>query len=343
MKLLITGTAGFIGFHLVKRLLSNQHEIIGLDNINDYYDIGLKFDRLKETGISKERIEYGKLIQSKTFTNYRFVKANLEDQKLLEDLFEKENFDFVVNLAAQAGVRYSIENPRTYISSNIVGFMNVLECCRHNKIKHLVYASSSSIYGNTDKIPFSEKDNVDFPISLYAATKKTNELMAHTYSHLYQLPTTGLRFFTVYGPYGRPDMAPMLFIKAITEGRQIKIFNNGNLSRDFTYIDDVIEGIVRVIDHIPDENAEHSFYHLFNIGHSQPVQLMDFIETLEASIGKKAIFEMLPMQQGDVKTTYADTSALEYTTGYKPTTNLKEGMIQFVEWWNQYVNDNILS
>ncbi len=337
MKILVTGTAGFIGFHLAKRLLALGNEVIGLDNINDYYDVRLKYDRLKETGISESKIEYGKLIQSETFSTYRFVKANLEDRELLEKLFTTEKFDIVVNLAAQAGVRYSIENPHAYVDSNLIGFMNILECCRHNKIKHLVYASSSSVYGNSDKVPFSEQDRVDFPVSLYAATKKANELMAHTYSHLYQLPTTGLRFFTVYGPYGRPDMAPILFAKSITESKPIKVFNNGDLSRDFTYIDDIIEGVVRVINHIPNENMQQPYYQLFNIGHSQPVQLMDFIHTMEDAMGKKAILEMYPMQPGDVKTTYADTSDLECAVGYKPTTDLKEGLSKFVEWYKKYL------
>jgi len=336
MKILVTGTAGFIGFHLAKRLLVAGNEVVGLDNINDYYDVRLKYDRLKETGIAESEFEYGKLIQSETFEKYRFVKANLEDRAFLEKLFAAEKFDVVVNLAAQAGVRYSIENPHAYIDSNIVGFMNILECCRHNKIKHLVYASSSSVYGNSDKVPFSEQDRVDFPISLYAATKKANELMAHTYSHLYQLPTTGLRFFTVYGPYGRPDMAPILFAKAITESKPIKVFNNGNLSRDFTYIDDIIEGVVHVINHIPNENEQQPYYQLFNIGNSQPVQLMDFIHTMENAIEKKAILEMYPMQPGDVNTTYADTSDLECAVGYKPTTNLKKGLERFAEWYKKY-------
>jgi len=257
MKILITGTAGFIGFHLAKRLLDEGNEVVGLDNINDYYDVRLKYARLKETGISESKIEYGKLVQSKIFEKYRFVKANLEDREFLENLFVNEKFDVVVNLAAQAGVRYSIENPHTYIDSNIVGFMNILECCRHNKIKHLVYASSSSVYGNSDRVPFSEDDRVDYPISLYAATKKANELMAHTYSHLYHLPTTGLRFFTVYGPWGRPDMSPILFAKAITEGKPIKVFNHGDLSRDFTYIDDIIEGVIRVITYMPFLHSGH--------------------------------------------------------------------------------------
>ena len=334
MKILITGTAGFIGFHLAKRLIAEGNEVYGLDNINDYYDVRLKYDRLKETGIRQEEVEYGKMLQSATFPNYRFMMLNLEDRPAMERLFAEEQFDCACHLAAQAGVRYSIENPHTYIDSNITGFMNILECCRHSRIKHLVYASSSSVYGNSDKVPFSENDRVDNPVSLYAATKKANELMAHTYSHLYRLPTTGLRFFTVYGPYGRPDMAPVLFAKAITEGKPIKVFNHGDLSRDFTFIDDIIEGVVRVIHHIPSENAQHPFYQIFNIGHSQPVQLMDFIQAMEAALGKKAILEMHPMQQGDVKITYADTSGLEIAVNYKPATDLKTGLEKFAAWWN---------
>ena len=336
MKILITGTAGFIGFHLAKRLLSSGYEVVGFDNINDYYDVRLKYARLAETGIAKNEIEYGKLVQSTMFSTYRFVKANLEDRTLLENLFTAEQFDAVVNLAAQAGVRYSIENPYVYIDSNIVGFMNILECCRHNHIKHLVYASSSSVYGNSDKVPFSEQDRVDCPISLYAATKKANELMAHTYSHLYKLPTTGLRFFTVYGEWGRPDMAPILFAQAITKNKPIQVFNNGDLSRDFTYIDDIIEGVVCIINHIPNEITPQSYYQLFNIGNSQPVQLMDFICTMEDAIGKKAILEMYPMQLGDVKTTYADTTDLDKAVGYKPATELKVGLRKFVEWYKFY-------
>ncbi|GHT14729.1 NAD-dependent epimerase [Bacteroidia bacterium] len=337
-KILVTGTAGFIGFHLAKRLLEEGYEVVGLDNINDYYDVRLKYARLKETGIEQSEIEYGKPVQSKIYEKYCFVKLNLEDRPALENLFLTEKFDVVCNLAAQAGVRYSIENPYAYIDSNIVGFMNILECCRHNAIQHLVYASSSSVYGNSDKIPFSENDRVDYPISLYAATKKANELMAHTYSHLYQLPTTGLRFFTVYGPWGRPDMAPMLFAKAITEGKPIKVFNNGDLSRDFTYIDDIVEGITRVMQAIPTEEEEHPFYRIFNIGNSQPVRLMEFIKTMEEAIGKKAVLEMYPMQQGDVKTTYANTTELEKAVGYKPKTELKDGVKVFTEW---YKNSNL--
>jgi UDP-glucuronate 4-epimerase len=344
-KILVTGTAGFIGFHLVKRLLDEGTEVVGLDNINDYYDVRLKYARLKESGIEQNEIEYGKWVQSKTDKNYRFIKAHLEDRELIETLFVTEKFDAVIHLAAQAGVRYSIENPHTYIQSNVVGFMNILEGCRHTAVKHLVYASSSSVYGNSDKVPFSEQDRVDYPISLYAATKKANELMAYTYSHLYQLPTTGLRFFTVYGPYGRPDMAPALFAKAITEGRPIKVFNQGDLSRDFTYIDDIVEGIVRVMSrHEATGDSDESrndgclpHYRIFNIGHSQPVQLMDFIRTMEDAFGKKAILEMHPMQAGDVKITYADTSELEKAVGYKPETSLVDGLKSFAAWYKLVV------
>lgn len=332
-KILITGTAGFIGFHLAKRMLEDGWEVVGYDNINDYYDVNLKYARLQETGIHQEEIEYGKLVRSHTHPNYRFVKANLEDRTLMEELFRKEQFDVVCNLAAQAGVRYSLENPHAYVESNLVGFMNILECCRHNNIKHLVYASSSSVYGNSEKVPFSEDDRVDYPVSLYAATKKANELMANTYSHLYQLPTTGLRFFTVYGPWGRPDMAPMLFAQAITEGKPIKVFNNGNMKRDFTYVDDIVEGVVRVITNIPSKEEEHPYYRIFNIGCSNPVPLMDFIHTMEEAIGKKAVLEMYPMQKGDVPQTYADTTKLEGEIGYKPRVKLDDGLKEFVEWF----------
>jgi len=336
MKILLTGPAGFIGFHLAKRMLSDGYEIIGVDNINDYYDVSFKYSRLKVTGIEPDNIEYGKPVQSSVYDNYRFIKLNLEDRHAIENLFSEEKFDWVCHLAAQAGVRYSIVNPHAYIDSNITGFMNILECCRQNSIKHLVYASSSSVYGNCDKIPFSENDRVDHPVSLYAATKKANELMAHTYSHLYHLPTTGLRFFTVYGPYGRPDMALMLFANAITESKPVKVFNHGDLSRDFTYIDDIVEGIVRVMKLIPGENNKNPYYRLFNIGHSQPVRLMDFISALEDAIGKKAILEMYPMQQGDVKTTFADTTDLEEAIGYKPATGIREGVGKFVEWFKEF-------
>ncbi|GHT53452.1 NAD-dependent epimerase [Bacteroidia bacterium] len=336
MKILVTGTAGFIGFYVAQRLLEAGHEVVGLDNINDYYTVRLKYARLAETGIAENQIEYGKLIQSEKYPKYRFIRLNLEERTILENLFAEEKFDQVCHLAAQAGVRYSIENPHAYIDSNIVGFINILECCRHNKIEHLVYASSSSVYGMNEKVPFSEDDRVDYPVSLYAATKKANELIAHTYSHLYQLPTTGLRFFTVYGPWGRPDMAPMLFAKSIFEGKTIKVFNNGNLSRDFTYIDDIVEGVIRVMDCVPAKEDEHPYYRILNIGNSQPVQLMDFIRTLETEIGKKAVLEMYPMQKGDVYQTYADTSKLEKLTGYKPHVNLAAGIKNFIDWRKKF-------
>ena len=333
-KVLITGTAGFIGFHLVKCMVDYEYNIIGYDNINDYYDVNLKYARLKETGIEKDQIKYGKKIQSSLYHNYHFIKANLEDRILMEKLFKKERFDIVVNLAAQAGVRYSIENPFSYVESNLVGFINILECCRHNNIKHLVYASSSSVYGNNDKIPFSEEDRVDYPVSLYAATKKANELMAHTYSHLYQLPSTGLRFFTVYGPWGRPDMAPMIFAKAIRCNKSINIYNNGNLSRDFTYISDIIQGLVCVINNKPKEDK---FAHVYNIGYGHPIQLIDFIRIMEKKMSKIATKIMLPMQNGDVYQTYACTSKLEQDFNYKPKIGIEEGLTSFINW---YLSDN---
>ena len=334
MRILITGTAGFIGFHLAKKLIERGEDVIGLDNINDYYSQQLKYDRLAETGIAQDDIVYGKLMQSEKFPNYRFVKLNLEDRGALKELFKSERFDKVCNLAAQAGVRYSIENPHAYIDSNLVGFMNILECCRHNNIQHLVYASSSSVYGMNAKIPFSEDDCVDYPVSLYAATKKANELMAHTYSHLYQLPTTGLRFFTVYGPWGRPDMAPMLFAKAIMNDAPIKVFNHGDLSRDFTYIDDIIEGLVKIIER--GQVSTPSMYGIYNIGRSTPVKLLDFITILEKAMGIKAELIMLPMQKGDVYQTYADTTALEKDYDYRPSIMLECGIKKFVNWFNSY-------
>ncbi|WP_018337425.1 NAD-dependent epimerase [Butyricimonas synergistica] len=335
MKVLVTGSAGFIGFHVVKRLLERGDEVVGLDNINDYYDVNLKYARLAETGITREDIEPGKLVQSGRYPLYRFVRMNLEDRERLPELFAREKFDRVVNLAAQAGVRYSLENPFAYVDSNLVGFVNVLECCRHHGIQHLVYASSSSVYGSNEKVPFSEEDRVDDPVSLYAATKKANELMASCYSKLYGIPATGLRFFTVYGPWGRPDMAPMLFAKAIMNGEPIKVFNKGDLSRDFTYIDDIVEGVLRVLDKVPEGNEDHR-HEVYNIGCSSPVKLMDFIECLENALGKKAEKIYLPMQPGDVYRTYADTSKLERETGYKPRVTLKEGVGEFMGWWKNY-------
>lgn len=289
MKILVTGAAGFIGYHLVVKLLERGDDVIGIDNINDYYSVDLKYARLSMTGISESDIDYGKDISSTQYTHYKFIKCDLVDKSLLSSVFSKENIDVVVNLAAQAGVRYSIENPYAYIESNIVGFANILECCRHNNIKHLVYASSSSVYGGNTKVPFSEDDIVDNPVSLYAATKKSNELMASCYSKLYDIPATGLRFFTVYGPWGRPDMAPMLFAKAMVSGNPIKVFNNGNMMRDFTYIDDIVEGTLRVIDRIPEPAVDNRRHTVYNIGCSDPVKLMDFILILEEAIGKKQI------------------------------------------------------
>jgi UDP-glucuronate 4-epimerase len=333
MKILITGTAGFIGYHLVKKMLQvGVNEIIGLDNINDYYDRNLKYARLKDTGIEKENIKDLLPVKSKSFPNYSFVKLDLVDKQNLNKLFSEFKPDIVVNLAAQAGVRYSIDNPDIYVQSNIVGFLNLLECCRHHHVKHLVYASSSSVYGNSAKAPYSENEKTDSPVSLYAATKKSNELMAYSYCHLYNIAVTGLRFFTVYGPYGRPDMAPMLFADAIFKGEPIKVFNNGNLSRDFTYIDDIVDGIINVTEKTSEKIPPYAVY---NIGHSKPVQLMDFIHALENTIGIKAVLKMYPMQQGDVFQTYADTSALEKNFGYCPKVSLNEGIERFIEWYKR--------
>jgi len=348
MKILVTGTAGFIGYHLIKRLLDRGDEVVGLDNINDYYDIRVKYGRLKDTGIEDaESIEYGKLVQSTKYENYKFIKLNLEERDAITKLFEKEKFDKVCNLAAQAGVRYSLTNPYAYVDSNIVGFINLLEACRHNGVKHLAYASSSSVYGLNETMPFSVHDNVDHPISLYAASKKSNELMAHTYSHLYNLPTTGLRFFTVYGPWGRPDMALFLFTKAILEGKPIDVFNYGEMKRDFTYVDDIVEGVIRVIDNPPKGNPEWSGknpdpgsskapYKIYNIGNNNPVKLMDFIEAIENALGKKAEKNMLPIQPGDVPATYADVTDLIEDLGYKPATSIEEGIGKFVEWYLEF-------
>jgi UDP-glucuronate 4-epimerase len=334
MKILVTGTAGFIGFHLAERLSGMGHLVVGIDNINAYYDTALKEARLKHSGIGVESIHEGIKLPSACFDTYFFVKMDLADRAGLFDLFEKEQFDWVINLAAQAGVRYSLENPYAYIESNIDGFFNILEACRRYHIKHLVFASSSSIYGLNEKVPFSTADHTDRPASLYAATKKSNELLAYSYSYLYQLPVTGLRFFTVYGPWGRPDMAPFLFTKAILEDKPIKVFNHGNMKRDFTYIDDIIEGIVRTVDRVP--GLSRTAYKIYNIGCGKPVDLMTFIETIEKSIGKKAKKELLPMQAGDVPVTWADTGELEADTGYRPRTGIEEGIPRFVEWYKGY-------
>ena len=332
MKILVTGVAGFIGMHSAKKLLDDGHEIIGIDNLNDYYDFTLKENRLKTL---------------EGYKNFKFLKLDIKDQKDVLSLFKKELPQRVLHLAAQAGVRYSIENPYVYIDSNIQGFINILEGCRAIKTEHLVFASSSSVYGGNEKVPFSEHDNVDHPVSLYAATKKANELMAHTYSHLYQIPTTGLRFFTVYGPWGRPDMSPMLFTKAILANEPIQVFNHGDMMRDFTYIDDVIASVNETLFKTatpninfdakhPDPATSHAPYRIFNIGNSQPVPLMHFIETIENALGKKAIKNMMGMQAGDVKVTSADTSELNQWVNFKPNTSIEEGVKRFVDWYKNY-------
>ena len=349
MKILVTGTAGFIGFHLANKLLEQGAEVVGIDNINDYYSTELKYARLTEAGISRNAENWHKKVVSTKNPAYSFVRMNLEDQEQINQLFETEKFDRVCNLAAQAGVRYSIENPRAYIDSNIVGFINILEACRHNNIQHLVYASSSSVYGNSAKMPLSVNDVVDNPISLYAATKKSNELMAHTYSHLFGIPTTGLRFFTVYGPWGRPDMAYFSFTKNILSGQPIKIFNHGDLYRDFTYIDDIVEGIIKILNAPPQKATSHKLhasriqnqassipYKVHNIGNSSPVKLMEFIETIEKALGQEAVKEYHDMQPGDVYKTYADVSALEKDFGYSPDTPLAEGIGEFIKWYRKF-------
>ena len=327
MRVLVTGVAGFIGFHVAQALIARSDTVIGIDNLNDYYDVSLKEARLNE------------LQAQPNASHFQFIKLDIADTKATLDLFTTHKPQRVVHLAAQAGVRYSLQNPHAYVQSNLVGFTNILEACRHNAVEHLVYASSSSVYGGNTKLPFSEQDNVDAPVSLYAATKKANELMAHTYSHLYNLPTTGLRFFTVYGPWGRPDMAPFLFADAILKGEPIKVFNHGDMMRDFTYIDDIVEGVVRVLDKAatPALGANnHVPVRLFNIGNNSPKKLLDFIEIMENTLGKTTQKEFLPMQAGDVKATYADISALEKWVGFKPSTPLEEGIQRFVKWYKIY-------
>lgn len=346
-SILVTGTAGFIGFHLAKRLVENGHSVVGYDNINDYYDVNLKYSRLSETGIDKNDIEDYKAVKSSKYGNYTFIKGDLANREGLAGVFRNFNIEYVVNLAAQAGVRYSIENPAVYIESNITGFSNLVELCRQKKVKHLVYASSSSVYGLNESMPFSTSDNVDHPISLYAASKKSNELIAHTYSHLFGLPTTGLRFFTVYGPWGRPDMALFIFTKAILEGKAIQVNNKGNMQRDFTYVDDIVESLTRLLDmppspdknwsgKDPDPSSSPGPYRIYNIGNSSPVQLMDFVEAIENELGKKAIKEFLPMQAGDVPATWADVEDLFETTAYKPHTSINSGIKNFIAWYTDY-------
>lgn len=341
MKILVTGTAGFIGSKLCYFLAQRGDNVIGIDNINDYYDIRLKYGRLSEGGIHCNNdydMPWKEFQTSTLFPNYKFLRMDITDKTALDVLFKTEKFDKVINLAAQAGVRYSITNPYAYLESNIIGFLNILESCRNFEIKQLIYASSSSVYGMNEKTPFSENDIVTTPVSLYAASKKSNELMAHSYSKLYGLPTTGLRYFTVYGPWGRPDMAPMIFAKAISHGEPIKVFNNGNLSRDFTYIDDIVNGTIRVIDNCPiaEKCPNNIPYKIYNIGAGHPVKLMDFISEIETALGKKAEKHYLPMQQGDVYQTYADTSKLEKEVGYKPSISLHEGITNFIKWFQSF-------
>jgi UDP-glucuronate 4-epimerase len=353
MKILVTGTAGFIGYFLAKKLLERGDEVVGLDNINDYYDVNLKYARLNELGVSHSELdsESSSFVQSSKYPKHKFVKMDLADTKNIYKLFEEEKFDAVMNLAAQAGVRYSLENPHAYIQSNVVGFMNILEACRHNDVKNLAYASSSSVYGLNKSQPFKTSDHTDHPVSLYAATKKSNEMMAHTYSHLYGISTTGLRFFTVYGPWGRPDMAPMLFADAILNDRPIKVFNHGNMSRDFTYVEDIVDGIIKVIDNpakplchsqldwestnLPPESSTAP-YKIYNIGNNAPVSLMEFIETLENKIGTKAKKNFMDMQDGDVVSTYADTSGLIEDFNYKSDSKLSDGIEKFVRWYRNF-------
>jgi UDP-glucuronate 4-epimerase len=332
VKILVTGAAGFIGMTTSLRLLARGDEVVGLDNLNDYYEVSLKEDRLARLT---------------PHANFRFIKLDVADRAGMEALFAAERFDRVIHLAAQAGVRYSLQNPHAYVDSNVVGFTNILEGCRHNRVQHLVYASSSSVYGGNTRMPFSEHDSVDHPISLYAATKKANELMAHTYSHLYGLPTTGLRFFTVYGPWGRPDMALFLFTRAILEGRPIDVFNHGNMQRDFTYVDDIVEGVIRVVDKTAAVNPEYdpifadpassnAPYRVFNIGNNNPVQLLDFIGAIEDALGMKAEKRLLPLQDGDVPATYANTDLLNDWVGFVPGTSVREGVGRFIAWYRDY-------
>ena len=349
MKILLTGAAGFIGSAVCRRLIDRGDTVVGLDNINDYYDPELKYGRLAALGIARDDVDWYRFAVSSTDPLFSFIRMNLEDAQAMRMLFANGAFDAVINLAAQAGVRYSITNPQAYIESNVDGFINILEGCRHNGVKHLVYASSSSVYGLNGKVPFSEHDGIAHPVSLYAATKKSNELMAHAYSKLYGIPTTGLRFFTVYGPWGRPDMSPFLFIDAILHDRPIKVFNNGDMLRDFTYIDDIVEGVVRITDVIPQGNPDWDEthpdpatspapYRIYNIGNQHPTRLMDYIACIEKATGRTARKDFLPMQPGDVYQTYADSSALAEATGFRPATPLQQGIDRTVQWFKQFYN-----
>ena len=342
---MVTGSAGFIGMHTTVKLLELGHQVVGLDNLNDYYDVNLKYGRLKSLGFKEETFEYGRLVQAAP--ELAFIKLDLEDGEAVKRLFGEQRFDYAINLAAQAGVRYSLTNPHAYIESNITGFLNLLEACRAYPVKHLVYASSSSVYGLNKKIPFTEGRPADHPVSLYAASKKSNEMMAHTYSHLFDIPTSGLRFFTVYGPYGRPDMALFIFTKNILEGKPIEVFNHGDMQRDFTYIDDIVGGVTALLDKAPARNNDVDFlepasdvssapYRIYNIGASAPVQLMDFVRAIEEKLGKKADIIFKPLQAGDVQMTYADTTNLEEVTGYKPSTSVKDGIDRFIDWFRDF-------
>jgi UDP-glucuronate 4-epimerase len=346
-KVLITGTAGFIGFHLARKLVELGYHVTGLDIINDYYDVELKYDRLERSGISRSEIGYNQIVKSSHSENYHFIQLKLEDRDSLFDLFSKNRFDVVVNLAAQAGVRYSLTHPQAYIDSNITGFLNILEACRHYPVENLIYASSSSVYGLNKNMPFSVKSNVDHPVSLYAASKKSNELMAHTYSHLFGVPTIGLRFFTVYGPWGRPDMALFIFTRAILAGEPIQVFNHGKMERDFTYVDDIVGGIERMVSkpHLkgegwdpasPDPSFSSAPYKIHNIGNSSPVRLTSFIEAIEKALGKKGEWKMMPIQPGDVERTWADVSTLQADYNYNPGTPVETGIQRFVEWYREY-------
>ena len=347
MKVLLTGAAGFIGSATVEQLEKDGNEIIGVDNLNEYYSPALKLDRLKALGIGEEAKDWNHTVKSDKLKNFTFIRIDIKDKEKISELFKKEKFDIVVHLAAQPGVRYSIENPYAYIENNINGFLNILEGCRLNDVKHLVFASSSSVYGLNGKIPFSEKDSTSHPVSLYAATKKSNEMMAHSYSCVFGLPVTGLRFFTVYGPWGRPDMSPFLFIDSIIKGKPIKVFNKGDMWRDFTYIDDIVKGISKIIDKIPESNRDWDAesldpsyssapYRILNIGNQNPTKLLDYISTIEKEIGREAQKEMLPMQPGDVYRTYADSTAFSNITGFSPSTTLKDGIHNTVKWFREY-------
>lgn len=337
MNILVTGSAGFIGFHVVRELIRQGYNVAGLDNLNTYYDIQLKYARLADIGISFKNIKENEWIQSEKYPSYRFIQLDLCDGRKLSSLFQEEQFTHVLHFAAQAGVRYSLENPLSYINSNIVGFTHLLEACRSNPVQHLVYASSSSVYGDDTPIPYKESAQTDHPVSLYAATKKANELLSYSYSKLYGIASTGIRFFTVYGPWGRPDMAPWLFMSAITQDNPIKVFNKGKMQRDFTYIDDIVNGVLKIMPTPPQTNIPHVVY---NMGCSSPVKLMDFIHIIEETTGKRAIMEMVEMQPGDVVSTYADTSLLEQHFGYKPKTSVQTGIRRFHDWFMKYIQGN---